>query len=94
MRRSVLLAALALILSTAALAVGPPLSPEVPVNTSTAGIQIVSSVAMDGVGNFVVAWETPDADGDGIAARLFDASGNPTSGEFAVSSTTGDQYDP
>jgi hypothetical protein len=94
MRRSVFLAAFALIPATAALAVGPPMSPEIPVNTTTTGIQIVSSAAMDGAGNFVVVWETPDADGDGISARLFDSSGNPTSGEFAVSTGTGDQYDP
>jgi S-layer homology domain len=94
MRRSVLLAAFALILSTAALAQTPPMSPLIPVNTATTGNQIVSSVAVDGAGNFVVAWDTYDADAGGIAARLFDASGNPLSGEFAVnSSTTGDQYD-
>ena len=94
MRRSVLLAAFALIPWTAALAQTPPMSPSIPVNTATTGNQIVSSVAVDAAGNFVVAWDTYDADAGGIAARLFDASGNPLSGEFAVnSSTTGDQYD-
>ena len=95
MRRWVLLAAFGLIPSTAALAQTPPMTTPIPVNTNTTGNQIVSSVAVDGAGNFVVAWDTYDGDYGGIAARLFDSSGNPTSGEFAVnSSTTGDQYDP
>ena len=93
MRRSLLLVAFALLASTAALAQGPPMSPEIPVNTNTTGFQYLSSVAMDGAGDFVVAWDTYDASGYGVAARYFDSSGNPLSGEFAVNTyTTGGQY--
>ena len=93
MRPSVLLAASVVALSLAALAAAQPLSPEIPVNTDTSGVQILSSVAVDGAGNFVVAWDTDDAAGGGVAARTFDPAGAPTSGEFSVNTTTaGDQY--
>ena len=37
-------------------------------------------------GGFLVAWQAPDGDGDGIFARLFDAGGQPVGGEIAVNS--------
>lgn len=48
----------------------------------------------DTVGNFVVAWEGEEADGDGrgVYSQLFDASGVPKGLEARVNTTTaGDQ---
>jgi len=44
---------------------GGPLGPEFRVNTFTLANQVVSSVAADGVGRFVVAWRSDIADGSG-----------------------------
>ena len=65
--------------SLAALAQGPPMSPEIPVNTYTTGNQLAPVVAMDGGGNFVVAWEAYDGV-NGIGARVFDSTGTPVPG--------------
>src|SRR5689334_7228735 len=73
---------------------GLPVGGEIAVNTVTTGAQRYPSVAMNASGEFVVAWESAGADGDGygIEARLFDASGNPAGDEFQVNAiTTGDQ---
>jgi hypothetical protein len=68
---------------------GTPLGGSFQVNTYTTGTQYRASVAMTPTGEFVVAWEGASAgDGDGISARLFDASGTPTTGEFVVNSST------
>ncbi len=50
------------------------------------------SVAIDAVGNFVVAWHSDGQDGDdlGIQARRFAANGLALGGEFRVNSTTAD----
>ena len=80
--------------SIALQAQAPPMSNEFVVNTDTTGFQYLSSVAVDGAGDFVVAWDTYDGSGYGIAARAFDFTGAPLTGEFAVNSyTTGNQYD-
>ncbi len=80
--------------SIALQAQAPPMSNEFVVNTYTTGFQYLSSVAVDGAGDFVVAWDTYDGSGYGIAARAFDFTGAPLTGEFAVNSyTTGNQYD-
>ncbi|WP_418316906.1 putative Ig domain-containing protein [Piscinibacter sakaiensis] len=60
------------------------------VNVVTANDQTVPVVAMDGSGNFVVAWQGRDADGSGILARRFDAAGNALGGEFVVNSNVVD----
>jgi hypothetical protein len=64
------------------------------VNTHLTGGQFGASVAVDGAGNFVVAWTSFGADGAGYAirARAFLANGSPMGDEFAVNTyTTGDQ---
>lgn len=69
------------------------------VNTLTAGNQSRPAVAMDGSGNFVVAWESARQDGSGrdIYARRYDASLQvwADTTEFRVpEATTGDQSAP
>ena len=85
MRRFFLLALLALIAS-AALAQGPPMSPEIQANTyTTTSPQALPSVAMDGAGDFVVVWEgAGETDAGGIHARRFAADGTPLGAAFQV----------
>ena len=66
------------------------------VNTYTTGFQEYPSVAMAPSGEFVIAWQVSnDGDDEGIAARLYDPSGIPVTGEFAVNSqTTNAQHHP
>jgi Dockerin type I domain len=73
---------------------GNPLSGEIQVNQFTLDIQGNPSVAMDGNGDFVVAWESNYQDGDGYAiyARKYSSAGVPITNEFQVNqSTLGDQ---
>ncbi len=75
---------------------GPP-SPLIPVNTFLPGSQKLPSIAMDGVGNFVVVWQSDGQDGDqfGVYGRRYDQWGNAISGEFQVNTyTTLDQDRP
>ncbi|HYW78871.1 MAG TPA: hypothetical protein VE890_04805, partial [Thermoguttaceae bacterium] len=79
---------------------GQPRAPEFRVNVTTAGNQQFSTVAMDSVGNFIIAW-TSDQNGigDDIVAREFNANGSPVigplGGEIMVNETTiGDQRYP
>jgi len=69
---------------------------ELRVNATTSGNQAAPAVAMDGAGNFVVAWSSPqDGDQEGIVARLFDDAGMPRTGEVLINATTaGQQRDP
>jgi hypothetical protein len=93
MRRSLLLVLSLMAASAIAAAQGPPMSPEIPVNPLTTGNQFSPSVAIDGNGNFVVAWDSNQGSGYDVSARRFDAGGNPLSGEFTVNTyTTGAQY--
>ncbi len=65
-----------------------------PVNTYTTSDQVDPALAMDSVGNFVVAWTSEAQDGDysGIFGQRFDAAGSPVGAEFAVNThTTGHQ---
>ena len=70
---------------------GTKIGPELQVNTYTTGTQWDPSVAVDGAGNFVVAWH-----GDGgnpsfdVFARRFDASGSPLGDQFQVNTFTTD----
>src|SRR6185503_15317187 len=50
-------------------AAGVPQGGEFLVNNTTLGNQSKPQVAMDAAGDFVVAWESPDAAGSGIFAR-------------------------
>ncbi|MBI3448636.1 MAG: hypothetical protein HY049_06955 [Acidobacteria bacterium] len=73
---------------------GTPASAEIQINTFTTGDQAVPSIAMDPLGNFVVAWNSYAQDGSdyGVFARRFDSSASPVAGEFQVNTfTTGRQ---
>ena len=74
---------------------GTPLTGEFLVNQSTLGDQMNASVAMDAAGDFVVAWQSPDANGYGAYARRYGSTGAPMGNEFQVNQfTTGDQAKP
>ena len=67
------------------------------VPTTTAGNQFAPTVAMDAVGDFVIAWASAgqDGSGDGVYARQFTAAGTPRAAEFPVNIyTTSNQNDP
>jgi hypothetical protein len=66
------------------------------VNTYTPNNQVYPAVAMDSVGDFVVAWRSPqDGSGYGVYAQRYSATGAPQGTEFRVNSTTlGEQYRP
>jgi hypothetical protein len=67
-----------------------PAGPEFHVNVFTSREQDRPSIAADGQGRFVVAWESYTQDGasGSIVARRFDASGAPLGAEFVVNATT------
>lgn len=64
--------------------------PESRANAATAGFQSGPSLAVDGSGNVVVAWEASGRDGSasGIVARRFDRFLSPLTGEIDVNATT------
>lgn len=65
------------------------------VNSQTEFSQQFASVAMDGTGNFVIAWLTEAETQGGIAARRYDNRGVAQSTEFAVNQfTAGSQIAP
>jgi hypothetical protein len=66
---------------------------EIAVNTTTAGGQTAPAVATDASGNFLVAWQSADADGSGVFARCFDAAGTAACAEFPVNATTANAQD-
>jgi hypothetical protein len=63
---------------------GSPIGGEFQVNTTTSGNQTEPSVAMDDMGNFVVAWQSKDGNDWDIFAQRFDANGTPVDVEFRV----------
>ncbi len=68
---------------------GSPLGAEFLVNTFTSGYQYGAHVGRAADGRFVVSWTGPnDGSQFGIAARRFDASGNPVGDEFVVNTFT------
>jgi hypothetical protein len=71
-------------------AAGLALGSEFRVNTTTTDNQKYSAVALDAVGNFVIAWQSKDQDGDdyGVYAQRFDAAGNQLGSEFRVNTFT------
>ena len=76
---------------------GAAVGSEFGVNTYSTGDQGSPSVAMDGSGNFLVAWESQNQDGssEGVFARRYDRFGAAVSSEFAVNAyTTGFQGAP
>ncbi|MBL9124643.1 MAG: putative Ig domain-containing protein [Planctomycetaceae bacterium] len=67
------------------------------VNATTNGAQTAPTVALDSLGNFVVAWQssTGDGSGDGIYARRYGFDGTALASEFRVNTTTsGNQQAP
>ena len=55
---------------------------------STGTEEFSPDVASAGDGSFVVAWESTDADGSGIAAQRFDSASGPVGTPIAVNATT------
>ena len=71
---------------------GTPLSSEVVVNETLAGIQKTPSIALTTDGNFIVAWSGNGVgDNDGIFARRIDGSGTPLGGEILINSEVADK---
>src|SRR5437588_12676344 len=88
----------ALLIAAAAVAAaqGPPMGPQIQVNTFTTGIQDIraGAVAVDQGSNFALVWESlgEDGDGYGVYGRAFFADGTPTGGQGRANTyTTGDQ---
>jgi hypothetical protein len=78
-------------------AAGVPQGAEFRVNTHTTSSQLEPAVAMDADGDFVVAWQSFQQDGNrtGIYAQRYDAAGVPLGLEFQVNThTTGYQSRP
>lgn len=76
---------------------GNPLGSEFQINNYTDDDQTNPTVAISPSGDFVVAWQSEDQDGDGeeIYARRYKANGQPRGDEFRVNqSTDGDQVTP
>jgi subtilisin-like proprotein convertase family protein len=75
-----------------------PLTDEIQVNTTVAGNQWNSAVAIDADGEFVVVWQSDGQDFDGssgIYARYFSSIGEPLTGEFRVNTDwVGPQFNP
>ena len=69
---------------------GATLGGEFLVNTTTAGDQRNSAIAMDSSGNFVIVWSGQDGGGYGIYGQRFDAAGVAQGGEFLINTTTAD----
>ncbi len=67
---------------------GKPAGAEFKVNKSTAGPQSAPAVAALDAGAFVVVWQGPDANGLGIYAQRYDASGKPAGPELRVNTVT------
>ena len=63
---------------------GTPLGAEFIVNTTTTGDQRNVALAMDWVGNFIVAWTDASTVPGRLVARRYDQHGAPLGGEFEV----------
>ncbi|PKN57429.1 MAG: hypothetical protein CVU56_10535 [Deltaproteobacteria bacterium HGW-Deltaproteobacteria-14] len=68
---------------------GPSVGPELQVNETEAGAQLLPAVSAGG-GHFAVAWQSAEQDGssEGIYLRFFDGAASPASDEVAVNVTT------
>jgi len=73
-------------------ALGVPAGTAFLVNTFTLGTQYAPVIAADAAGNFVIAWQSLEQDGDsgGIFAQRYDTNGMPVGGEFQVNTYTDD----
>jgi hypothetical protein len=71
---------------------GERVGDEFPVNTTTAANQNRARVAMNDAGDFVIAWQSQDAESYGIYARRYNAAGVPQGDQFRVNTLeTGSQ---
>ena len=72
---------------------GKAIGTETLVNTFKNGAQITPSIGMDTSGNFAVAWDSIDQDGDidGIYAQRFKNDGSKGGSEFKVSQTSANE---
>ncbi len=74
-----------------------PVGSEFQVNTYTTSPQFRSAVAVDGDGNFAIAWQSngQDGDGNGVYAQRYNADGTSDGDEFQVNTyTTSSQFTP
>ncbi len=67
---------------------GVPITGEIDVNSYTTGFQRRPSVAMDGTGGFVVAWDNGENPPFSIHAQKFDATGAPVGGNVLLGQGT------
>src|SRR5262249_18350067 len=67
---------------------GAPLGSDFLVNELTTSHQSAPALAVNASGEFIVVWETCAAGCSDVSGRLYDASGSPLTGEFAVNSFT------
>lgn len=73
-----------------------PHGPQFQVNTYTTSDQLYAATAIDGHGNFIVAWESDGSSGtdssySSIQARRYDAHGRPVGNQFQVNTYTTDR---
>ncbi|MBZ0103299.1 MAG: hypothetical protein K8I65_14150 [Thermoanaerobaculia bacterium] len=74
---------------------GSPVGPERQINTYTTSYQLKPTVATEGGGRFLVAWQSygsggGDVSGYSVQARRLDAAGSPFGDEFQLNSSTMD----
>jgi len=67
---------------------GAPVGPEYRVNTNTTGFHRHPDIAVDGSGNFVIAWHEAPTSGTGeVLAQRYSSLGEPSGPEFRVNTT-------
>ena len=84
-------AGLVLLVAAAPVAAANPVGTEFQVNSYTLNHQRYAAVAIDNDGDFVVVWESSnaqDGSGDGVFAQRFSSSGVRIANEFQVNSST------
>lgn len=84
--RAVLAASAAVALALL-LPLGAEAAPAFAVNPTASGDQRAPDLAVDSVGNYLIVWQGPDGDGDGIFGRRFAADGSPIGDAFAVNTS-------
>jgi hypothetical protein len=68
---------------------GAPLGPEFRINTYTPGEHNGPTIAVDGGGNFVIAWTGAPSFGTGdVFGQRYSSLGEPSGSEFRVNTTT------
>jgi hypothetical protein len=68
---------------------GTPLGQKFLVHSHAFGEQYNRAIAMNGDGDWVMAWNGEGPSGPGLYARMFDAAGMPKGAEFLVDAVTG-----